>query len=87
MTAQYLLDQRVPARELVTVGLAEPAEPPAPVLGKTGRKDEEPTQPTRLLLVEDDDAIREALCLALTRQGYEVLGEGTGRAGLRSAYL
>ncbi|MFD5206589.1 response regulator transcription factor [Streptomyces anulatus] len=89
MTAQYLLNQRVPASELVTVGLAEPADPPAPVPvpGKTGRKEEEPAQPTRLLLVEDDDAIREALCLALTRQGYEVLGEGTGRAGLRSAYL
>lgn len=59
----------------------------APGPGRTGRKDEEPAQPTRLLLVEDDDAIREALCLALTRQGYEVMGEGTGRAGLRSAYL
>lgn len=87
VTAHYLLDQRVPACELVTVGLTEPAEPPAPVPGKTGRKDEEPAQPTRLLLVEDDDAVREALCLALTRQGYEVLGEATGRAGLRSAYL
>ncbi len=89
VTAQYLLDQRVPARELVTVGLAKPAEPPAPVQvpGRTGPKDEEPAQPTRLLLVEDDDAIREGLRLALTRQGYEVLAEGTGRAGLRSAYL
>lgn len=36
VTAQYLLDQRVPACELVTVGLAGPAEPPAPVPGKTG---------------------------------------------------
>lgn len=84
---QYLLDQRIPACELVTVGLATPAEPPAPVPGRTGRKNEEPAQPTRLLLVEDDEAIREALRLALTRQGYEVLDEGTGRAGLRSAYL
>lgn len=87
VTAQYLLDQRIPACELVTVGLATPAQPPAPVPGRTARKNEEPAQPTRLLLVEDDEAIREALRLALTRQGYEVLDEGTGRAGLRSAYL
>ncbi|MEV0123242.1 response regulator transcription factor [Streptomyces sp. NPDC050703] len=87
VTAQYLLDQRIPASELVTVGLADPAEPPAPVPGTTGRKSEEPAQSARLLLVEDDDAVREALRIALTRQGYEVLAEATGRAGLRSAYL
>ncbi len=41
-------------------------QPPAPVPVRTGRKDEEPAQPTRLLLVEDDEAIQEALRLALT---------------------
>lgn len=42
VTAQYLLDQRIPACEPVTVGLATPAQPPAPVPGRTGRNGEEP---------------------------------------------
>ncbi|MGV9313578.1 response regulator transcription factor [Streptomyces sp. NPDC003691] len=72
----------------MTVGLPAAAGPPAPIPGRTGRNGDEPGQPARLLLlVEDDDAIREALQAALTRQGYEVLAEGTGRAGLRSADL
>lgn len=87
----------LPARWALYGGTGRPAMPPArrvhPVRqrgagpGENGPEGRGAAQPTRLLLVEDDDAIREALCLALTRQGYEVMGEGTGRAGLRSAYL
>ncbi|MFJ2851277.1 MULTISPECIES: response regulator transcription factor [Streptomyces] len=87
VTAQYLLDQRIPASELVTVRLADPAGPPAPLAETAGRSGEERARPPRLLLVEDDEAIQGVLQVALTRQGYEVLTEATGRAGLRSAYL
>ncbi|WP_398864174.1 response regulator [Streptomyces sp. C11-1] len=86
VTAQYLLDQRIPASDLVTVELPGPPGPAVPEPVRTSPKDEGPVRRTRLLLVEDDDAIREALRFALTRRGYEVQAEGTGRAGLRSAY-
>jgi DNA-binding response OmpR family regulator len=40
------------------------------------------TSTTTLLLVEDDARIREALCLALTDEGYRVVEAGTGEQAL-----
>ncbi|MGW2292070.1 response regulator transcription factor [Streptomyces phaeochromogenes] len=87
MTTQYLLDQHVPATEIAAVpspavSQTPRAQPPGPARPGVG-----PARPTRLLIVEDDDAVRVALQAVLTRFGYTVLAEGTGRAGLRSAYL
>ncbi|MDQ1033521.1 DNA-binding response OmpR family regulator [Streptomyces umbrinus] len=87
MTTQYLLDQHVPATEIGAVPSpavsqtprAQPAGPARPGVG--------PARPTQLLIVEDDEMVRVALQHTLTRFGYTVLAEGTGRAGLRSAYL
>ena len=87
MTTQYLLDQHIPASEIGTfpspavrpTPRTQPADPARPGGG--------PARPTRLLLVEDDETIRTVLQLVLTRFGYTVLAEGTGRGGLRSAYL
>ncbi|MEV0373385.1 response regulator transcription factor [Streptomyces sp. NPDC050636] len=87
MTTQYLLDQHVPATEIGTPQSSAPREPSRSEPAGPTRLDLGPARPTRLLLVEDDDAILEALRLGLMRRGYTVLAEGTGRAGLRSAYL
>ncbi|MFD5557014.1 response regulator transcription factor [Streptomyces sp. NPDC127068] len=87
VTAQYLMDQQVPASELVTTPRPVSTEPPRPRPEPPARSGAGPSRPSRVLLIEDDDAVREALRISLKRQGYEVLAEGTGRAGLRSAYL
>lgn len=87
MTARYLLEQQVPATDVATplpapaprLSPAKPAGPARPEVGAA--------RPTRVLLVEDDDTLRTALRLLLTRHGYTVFEEGTGQSGLRSAYL
>ncbi|MFD8421642.1 response regulator [Streptomyces sp. NPDC059466] len=74
MASRYLMDQQVRATEI-------PApRPPGPTPSGTA-------PPARLLVVEDDDVIREALRTMLIRCGYEVLTKGTGRDGLRSSCL
>ncbi|MFD5462393.1 response regulator [Kitasatospora sp. NPDC127059] len=40
----------------------------------------------RLLLIEDDDSVREALALGLRRQGHEVRTAASGEAGLEAAH-
>lgn len=82
MASWYLADQQVRATEISAPGPAasRPAVPAAPALSGTA-------PPARLLVVEDDDAVREALRVMLMRRGYEVLVEGTGRDGLRSSCL
>jgi DNA-binding response OmpR family regulator len=87
VTAQYLMDQQVPAAEIVVAPPPAPAGPPRPRAKPPARSGAGPSRPDRVLLIEDDDTVREALGLSLKRQGYEVLTEATGRAGLRSAYL
>ena len=42
-----------------------------------------PEKPTRVLLIEDNDPVREVLVRGLAALGYEVLDEGDGEAGLR----
>lgn len=37
----------------------------------------------KLLVIEDDEAIRDLLTYALRGEGYQVIGAGTGNAGLR----
>ncbi len=39
----------------------------------------------RVLLVEDDEALREAMARALARAGYEVVATGTGSAAVAAA--
>lgn len=41
-----------------------------------------PLQPGRILVVEDEDLIRETISLALEEEGYEVLAVADGRAAL-----
>src|SRR5258705_12119044 len=38
---------------------------------------------TRVLVIDDDDLLRKALCGALAEAGYEVIDAGNGVAGLR----
>lgn len=87
VTVQYLTDQQVPAAEVVAHRLPDPSGPAHPSRAEPARPDAGPAHRTRLLLIEDDEALQEMLRIALTRQGFEILTEGTGRAGLRSAYL
>jgi two-component system, cell cycle response regulator DivK len=42
-------------------------------------------RPPRILLVEDNETIRQAFTILLEESGYEVLQAGTGRAALDSA--
>lgn len=51
-------------------------EASAPHLGQR------PLNPGRILIVEDEDLIRETISLALEEEGYEVLAVGDGRAAL-----
>jgi CheY-like chemotaxis protein len=37
---------------------------------------------TRILIVDDDDSIRQVVCLCLTEEGYEALGVSNGQAAL-----
>lgn len=39
----------------------------------------------KVLVVEDDSAIRQLVAMKLTRAGYEVLAEDNGKAGLATA--
>ncbi|MFW6695544.1 response regulator transcription factor [Streptomyces sp. MAR4 CNX-425] len=88
MAVHYLLDQQVPAAEVVTQRLPDPPGPAARAdRAEPDRPDGGPDRRPRLLMIEDDEALQEVLAAVLTRQGYEILAEGTGRAGLRSAYL
>ncbi|MBD0671366.1 response regulator transcription factor [Streptomyces sp. CBMA156] len=41
---------------------------------------------SRVLLIEDDDSVREALTLGLRRQGHEVRAAATGEEGLERAH-
>ncbi|MGW3157544.1 response regulator transcription factor [Streptomyces sp. NPDC001089] len=68
------MDQQVRATEISAL------RPPAPAPSGTA-------PPARLLVVEDDEAVREGLRTMLIRRGYKVLTEGTGRDGLRSSCL
>ncbi|MFH8371231.1 response regulator transcription factor [Streptomyces sp. NPDC018031] len=87
MATQYLLDQGVPATGIEVPRRPVPSEPGRTLPTGTARPESGPARPTQLLLVEDDEAVLLALRAVLMRWGYEVLVEGTGRAGLRSAYL
>lgn len=87
MTTQYLLEQQVPATD-VAMPLPTPAREVSPAKPAAPAHPEiRAARPTQVLLVEDDDAIRLGVGLALTRYGYTVFAEDTGQAGLRSAYL
>src|SRR3954467_671296 len=44
-----------------------------------------PTQPARVLVVEDEPNIRELVCLHLGHEGYACEGVGDGHAALRRA--
>jgi DNA-binding response OmpR family regulator len=43
---------------------------------------EPPADAARILIVDDDDDLRRALCLALEDEGYDVLAFGDGQAAL-----
>jgi two-component system OmpR family response regulator len=42
------------------------------------------TEPTRILVVDDEQSIRDFISLGLTHEGYEVLVAADGHAGLRA---
>ncbi len=89
----FLIGQGVTADDVRAVPLAAPEARPVPAPATpaapgvphpaTGR----PGRPFRLLLIEDDEALRDILGMLLPRSdGYLVSSVGDGETGLRAAY-
>lgn len=54
---------------------------PAPRLGNVGdavRREEDPGMASRVMIVEDDERIRELVGVVLTEEGYDVIPAGNG---------
>jgi DNA-binding response OmpR family regulator len=58
---------------------------PNPVVGLAGQNDPVPAEPVRILLVEDDATIRQALALALKDDGYQVSALSDGESAVGAA--
>ncbi|MBP2478886.1 two-component system KDP operon response regulator KdpE [Crossiella equi] len=80
-TVDFLLERGVDRGSVVSTPLTEPAPEAVP-----RRPEALETPRSRLLVIEDDSGVAEALTTALSRDGHRVRCVVEGRAGLRAAY-
>jgi hypothetical protein len=72
--------RRVPARRSDA-----PRRSSSPKAAQEGVIEPEPPMPTKILLVEDEQLLRESLAQLLTEEGYQVVQAGDGKAGYDAA--
>ncbi|UED85063.1 response regulator transcription factor [Streptomyces profundus] len=88
----FLIGQGVTARDIRAVPLTGPEPQPDPVPATPAAPSARhpvgrPLRPARVLLIEDDDALRDVLRMVLTRgDAYLVSSARDGETGLRAAY-
>ncbi|ALG11892.1 response regulator transcription factor [Kibdelosporangium phytohabitans] len=79
VTVSFLVQQGVPADSLAVTASAEHRATPEPVSARRVN--------TRVVLIEDDQGVGNAVSNALSKRGYRVKWETTGRGGMTAAYL